>query len=103
MKSTLIFQEVLHHHLMKRRALCDAQTPDKLRRKRSLAGNSHLSIEEKKRKIARNLRHLESLGVVDSGNQYQDIINEMAKVRHTLWPFWIDGGQSRSGQMTDHR
>ncbi|KAL8184319.1 UNVERIFIED_CONTAM: Ras GTPase-activating-like protein iqgap3 [Gekko kuhli] len=72
-------QEVLHHHLMKRRALCDAQAPDKLRRNRSLASNSLLSIEEKKRKVVKNLRRLESLGVVDSANQYQEIINEMAK------------------------
>ncbi|XP_015275760.1 PREDICTED: ras GTPase-activating-like protein IQGAP3 [Gekko japonicus] len=72
-------QEVLHHHLMKRRALCDAQAPDKLRRNRSLAGNSLLSIEEKKRKVVKNLRRLESLGVVDSANQYQEIISEMAK------------------------
>ncbi|XP_060109748.1 ras GTPase-activating-like protein IQGAP3 [Heteronotia binoei] len=72
-------QEVFHHHLMKRRALCDAQAPGKLRRNRSLAGNSLLSIEEKKRKVVKNLRHLESLGVVDSTNQYQEIINEMAK------------------------
>ncbi|XP_054831639.1 ras GTPase-activating-like protein IQGAP3 [Eublepharis macularius] len=72
-------EEVLHHHLMKRRALCDAQAPDKLRRNRSLAGNSHLSIEEKKRKVIKNLRRLESLGVVDSANQYQEVVNEMAK------------------------
>uniref|UniRef100_A0ACB8G8I6 Uncharacterized protein n=1 Tax=Sphaerodactylus townsendi TaxID=933632 RepID=A0ACB8G8I6_9SAUR len=72
-------QEVLHHHLMKRRALYDAQAPDKLRHNRSLAGNSFLSIEEKKRKVIKNLRRLESLGMVDSANQYQEIINEMAK------------------------
>nr|XP_056709157.1 ras GTPase-activating-like protein IQGAP3 [Euleptes europaea] len=72
-------QEVLHHHLMKRRALCDAQAPDKLRHNRSLTANSLLSMEEKKRKVIKNLRRLESLGVVDSANQYQEIINEMAK------------------------
>lgn len=65
---------------MQRRALHDAQTPDKLKRNRSLMGNSQLSVEEKKRKILRNLRRLESLGVVDSANQYQEIVNELAKV-----------------------
>lgn len=40
---------------MRRRALRDAQTPDKLKRNRSLAANSQLSVEEKKRKIIRNL------------------------------------------------
>uniref|UniRef100_A0A452IN81 Uncharacterized protein n=1 Tax=Gopherus agassizii TaxID=38772 RepID=A0A452IN81_9SAUR len=68
-----------HHHQMHRRALREAQTPDRLKRNRSLAGNSQLSMEEKKRKVIRNLRRLENLGVVDSANQYQEIINEMAK------------------------
>ncbi|XP_061461823.1 ras GTPase-activating-like protein IQGAP3 isoform X2 [Rhineura floridana] len=73
-------QEALHHHhLMKRRALCNAQAPDKLRCNRTLVSNSHLSIAEKKRIVLKNLRRLESLGIVDSANQYQDIINEMAK------------------------
>uniref|UniRef100_A0A8C0IZE0 IQ motif containing GTPase activating protein 3 n=1 Tax=Chelonoidis abingdonii TaxID=106734 RepID=A0A8C0IZE0_CHEAB len=71
--------EAFHHHQMHRRALREAQTPDRLKRNRSLAGNSQLSMEEKKRKVIRNLRRLESLGVVDSANQYQEIINEMAK------------------------
>uniref|UniRef100_A0A8C3XR86 IQ motif containing GTPase activating protein 3 n=1 Tax=Chelydra serpentina TaxID=8475 RepID=A0A8C3XR86_CHESE len=73
------WHEAFHHHQMRRRAAREAQTPDRLKRNRSLAGNSQLSVEEKKRKVIRNLRRLESLGVVDSANQYQEIINEMAK------------------------
>lgn len=65
---------------MHRRALRDAQTPAKLKRNRSLAANSQLSMEEKKRKIIRNLRRLESLGLVDSARQYQELIDELAKV-----------------------
>uniref|UniRef100_A0A8D0GB12 IQ motif containing GTPase activating protein 3 n=1 Tax=Sphenodon punctatus TaxID=8508 RepID=A0A8D0GB12_SPHPU len=72
-------EEISHRHLMHRRAVRDAQTPDKLKRNRSLAGNSQLSVEEKKRKIVRNLRRLESLGLVDSASGYQEIINELAK------------------------
>ncbi|NXG38687.1 IQGA3 protein, partial [Dromaius novaehollandiae] len=72
-------EEASHSHLMRRRALRDARTPDKLKRNRSLAGNSQLSMEEKKRKVIRNLRRLESLGVVDSADEYQGIVNEMAK------------------------
>ncbi|XP_028565601.2 ras GTPase-activating-like protein IQGAP3 isoform X1 [Podarcis muralis] len=72
-------QEALHHHLMKRRALCNTQAPEKLRCNHTLVSNSHLSIAEKQRIILKNLRRLESLGMVDSANQYQDIINEMAK------------------------
>uniref|UniRef100_A0A8B9BPL3 IQ motif containing GTPase activating protein 3 n=1 Tax=Anser brachyrhynchus TaxID=132585 RepID=A0A8B9BPL3_9AVES len=72
-------EEASHEHLMRRRALRDAQTPDKLKRNRSLAANSQLSVEEKKRKIVRNLRRLESLGLVDSAHQYQGLVNELAK------------------------
>ncbi|NWH48746.1 IQGA3 protein, partial [Fregata magnificens] len=72
-------EEAFHNHLMHRRALRDAQTPAKLKRNRSLAANSQLSMEEKKRKIIRNLRRLESLGLVDPAHQYQELINELAK------------------------
>ncbi|KAM4664022.1 ras GTPase-activating-like protein IQGAP3 [Discoglossus pictus] len=72
-------QEASHYHLMHQRALRDAQTPEKMRRHRSLLGNSQLSMEEKKRKIIRNLRKLESLGLVSSDNDYRDIINMIAK------------------------
>ncbi|NWR81094.1 IQGA2 protein, partial [Centropus unirufus] len=72
-------EEASHDLLMRRRALRDAQTPTKLRRHRSLAANSQLALEEKKHKIIRNLRRLESLGLVDSANQYQELIEELAK------------------------
>uniref|UniRef100_A0A8D0EIW1 Ras-GAP domain-containing protein n=1 Tax=Strix occidentalis caurina TaxID=311401 RepID=A0A8D0EIW1_STROC len=72
-------EEASHDHLLRRRALRDAQTPSKLQRNRSLAANSRLSMEEKKRKIIRNLRRLESLGLVDSAHQYQELIDELAK------------------------
>ncbi|KAM7080272.1 ras GTPase-activating-like protein IQGAP3 isoform 1-T1 [Ciconia maguari] len=72
-------EEASHDHLVHRRALQDAQTPAKLKRNRSLAANSQLSLEEKKRKIIRNLWRLESLGLVDSAHQYQELINELAK------------------------
>ncbi|KFO79175.1 Ras GTPase-activating-like IQGAP3, partial [Cuculus canorus] len=72
-------EEASHDHLMRRRVLQDAQTPAKLKRNRSLAANSQLALEEKKRKIIRNLRRLESLGLVDSAHQYQELIDELAK------------------------
>lgn len=43
-----------------------------------------LSLEGLKRKIIRNLRMLESQGVVTIKNDYQDIINAIAKVRHRV-------------------
>ncbi|NXE14713.1 IQGA2 protein, partial [Lophotis ruficrista] len=72
-------EEASHDHLVRRRALRDAQTPATLQRSRSLAANSRLSVEEKKRKIIRNLRRLESLGLVDSAHQYQELVSELAK------------------------
>ncbi|XP_071435664.1 ras GTPase-activating-like protein IQGAP3 isoform X2 [Pithys albifrons albifrons] len=73
------YEEAAHDRLVHRRALQDAQTPTQLKRHRSLAANGQLSMEEKKRKIIRNLRRLESLGLVDSAHQYQELIDELAK------------------------
>ncbi|XP_027598229.2 ras GTPase-activating-like protein IQGAP3 [Pipra filicauda] len=72
-------EEAAHDRLVHRRALQDAQTPTQLKWHRSLAANGQLSMEEKKRKIIRNLRHLESLGLVDSAHQYQELIDALAK------------------------
>ncbi|NXG18109.1 IQGA3 protein, partial [Grallaria varia] len=72
-------EEAAHDRLVQRRALQDAQTPAQLKRHRSLAANGQLSMEEKKRKIIRNLRRLESLGLVDSARQYQELVDELAK------------------------
>ncbi|XP_064494372.1 ras GTPase-activating-like protein IQGAP3 isoform X2 [Pseudopipra pipra] len=72
-------EEAAHDRLVHRRVLQDAQTPTQLKWHRSLAANGQLSMEEKKRKIIRNLRHLESLGLVDSAHQYQELIDELAK------------------------
>ncbi|NXY17297.1 IQGA3 protein, partial [Atrichornis clamosus] len=72
-------EEAAHEHLMRQRALRDAQTPAQLKHHHSLAASGQLSVEDKKRKIIRNLRRLESLGLVDSANQYQELIDELAK------------------------
>ncbi|XP_042296040.1 ras GTPase-activating-like protein IQGAP3 isoform X2 [Sceloporus undulatus] len=72
-------QEAFHQQLMRRRALFSAQEPEKLRRPQGPAGNVHLSLEEKKRIVLKDLRRLEGLGLVDSANCYQGIVNEMAK------------------------
>ncbi|NXC59724.1 IQGA3 protein, partial [Aleadryas rufinucha] len=72
-------EEAAHEHLICRRALRDAQASAQLKRHCSLAANGQLSMEEKKRKVIRNLRRLESLGLVDSANQYQELVDELAK------------------------
>ncbi|NXE94639.1 IQGA3 protein, partial [Menura novaehollandiae] len=78
-------EEAAHEHLVRRRALWDAQTPAQLKRHHSLAANGQLSVQDKKRKIIRNLRRLESLGLVDSANQYQELIDELAKDIRNQW------------------
>ncbi|XP_062367708.1 ras GTPase-activating-like protein IQGAP3 isoform X2 [Cinclus cinclus] len=72
-------EEAAHEHLVHRRALRDAQASAQLKRHHSLAANGQLSMEEKKHKVIRNLRRLESLGLVHSANQYQELIDELAK------------------------
>ncbi|NWW37247.1 IQGA3 protein, partial [Panurus biarmicus] len=72
-------EEASHERLVRQRALRDAQASAQLKHHHSLAANSQLSMEEKKRKVIRNLRRLESLGLVDSANQYQELIDELAK------------------------
>ncbi|NWW62577.1 IQGA3 protein, partial [Ifrita kowaldi] len=72
-------EEAAHERLVCRRALRDAQASVQLKRHPSLAANGQLSVEEKKRKVIRNLRRLESLGLVDSANQYQELVDELAK------------------------
>ncbi|XP_078391700.1 ras GTPase-activating-like protein IQGAP1, partial [Cetorhinus maximus] len=68
-----------HRRLVQKRALRDARTPEKLKRNQSLVLDSSLSIEEKKRKIVRSLRKLEAVGLVRAANDYQQLVNEIAR------------------------
>ncbi|XP_044529655.1 ras GTPase-activating-like protein IQGAP3 [Gracilinanus agilis] len=72
-------QETAHHILMSRRQAFEAQTPEPLKRRRSLTAQSLLSIREKQRRVLKNLRHLESLGLVTSADGYQGLVDEMAQ------------------------
>ncbi|XP_019518032.1 PREDICTED: ras GTPase-activating-like protein IQGAP3 [Hipposideros armiger] len=72
-------QEAAHKRLMCRRQAREAQTPEPLRRHRSLAAQSLLPLAEKQRRVLRNLRRLESLGVVSASDGYQGLVDELAK------------------------
>ncbi|KAM9244572.1 ras GTPase-activating-like protein IQGAP3 [Dugong dugon] len=72
-------QEMAHKQLMGRRQVCEAQTPEPLRRHRSLTAHSLLPLAEKQRRVLRNLRRLESLGLVSATNDYQGLVDELAK------------------------
>nr|XP_014341937.1 PREDICTED: ras GTPase-activating-like protein IQGAP2 [Latimeria chalumnae] len=72
-------QESDHLKIVEKRAILDARTPDKMKRSQSAHEDGQLPIEQKKRKILRNLRTLEQAGLVSSANKYQEIINEIAK------------------------
>ncbi|KAM6967424.1 ras GTPase-activating-like protein IQGAP3 [Aplochiton taeniatus] len=76
-------QEVQHGWMMQRRAQQDAKTPEKMKRNQSLVADGNLSLEEKKRKIQRSLRRLESLGVLIPPNSETQILQLIAKdIRH---------------------
>ncbi|XP_030679076.1 ras GTPase-activating-like protein IQGAP3 [Nomascus leucogenys] len=72
-------QEAAHKQLMSRRQACTAQTPEPLRRHRSLTAHSLLPLAEKQRRVLRNLRRLEALGLVSARNGYQGLVDELAK------------------------
>lgn len=66
--------------MVERRALQDAQTPEGLKSSPAVLEDSQLPLEQKKRKIQRNLRSLEQASLVSAANLYQDIINDISKV-----------------------
>uniref|UniRef100_A0A5S6L523 Small integral membrane protein 19 n=1 Tax=Xenopus tropicalis TaxID=8364 RepID=A0A5S6L523_XENTR len=72
-------QENEHLMVIEKRAAFDAKTPDKMKRSHSVFEDGQLPLEQKKRKILRNLRTLEQAGLVTEESKYQEIINEIAK------------------------
>uniref|UniRef100_A0A4W6G8M7 IQ motif containing GTPase activating protein 2 n=1 Tax=Lates calcarifer TaxID=8187 RepID=A0A4W6G8M7_LATCA len=72
-------QESEHTKIVARRAVQDAQTPEGLKSSPAVLEDSQLPLEQKKRKILRNLRNLEQAGLATAGNKYQDIINDVSK------------------------
>ncbi|XP_008982852.3 ras GTPase-activating-like protein IQGAP3 isoform X1 [Callithrix jacchus] len=72
-------QEAAHKQLMSQRQACAAQTPEPLRRHRSLTAHSLLPLAEKQRRVLRNLRRLEGLGLVSASNGYQGLVDDLAK------------------------
>ena len=57
---------------------------------------SSLPLEGMKRKIMRNLRTLETEGMVNSKNDYQEIINAIAKVIYSVCIAYMDTYVCRS-------
>uniref|UniRef100_A0A8C5X7C0 IQ motif containing GTPase activating protein 2 n=1 Tax=Malurus cyaneus samueli TaxID=2593467 RepID=A0A8C5X7C0_9PASS len=72
-------QESENLKLVEKRAILDSKTPEKMKHSQSIFEDGQLPIEQKKRKIQRNLRTLEQAGLVSSASKYQEIINEIAK------------------------
>uniref|UniRef100_A0A8C4PG20 IQ motif containing GTPase activating protein 2 n=1 Tax=Equus asinus asinus TaxID=83772 RepID=A0A8C4PG20_EQUAS len=72
-------QEADHATDMMSRAIIDSRTPEEMKHSQSMLEDAQLPLEQKKRKIQRNLRTLEQTGHVSSENKYQDILNEIAK------------------------
>ncbi|XP_052599487.1 ras GTPase-activating-like protein IQGAP2 isoform X2 [Peromyscus californicus insignis] len=72
-------QELEHAKDMESRAIVDSRTPEEGKQGQAMMEDACLPLEQKKRKIQRNLRTLEQTGHVSSKNKYQDILNEIAK------------------------
>ncbi|XP_029430405.1 ras GTPase-activating-like protein IQGAP1 [Rhinatrema bivittatum] len=72
-------QEADHQRAMQRRAIRDAKTPDKMKKVTSMKEENNLNLKEKKEKIQAGLKKLAELGLVNPGNRYQDLINDIAK------------------------
>ncbi|XP_026721188.1 ras GTPase-activating-like protein IQGAP2 isoform X5 [Athene cunicularia] len=72
-------QESEHLKVVEKRAILDSKTPEKMKHSQPIFEDGQLPIEQKKRKIQRNLRTLEQAGLVSSTTKYQEIINEIAK------------------------
>lgn len=73
-------KELEHKRIVEWRTVQDAQTPEGLKSSPAVLEDSQLPLEQKKRKILRNLRNLEQAGLVTGSNKYQDIINDISKV-----------------------
>lgn len=85
-----VLKESEHVKIVERRAVQDAQTPEGLKSSPAVLEDSQLPLEQKKRKILRNLRSLEQAGLVSASNKYQDITNDISKVHKHLLVFKID-------------
>ncbi|XP_019373263.1 PREDICTED: ras GTPase-activating-like protein IQGAP2 isoform X5 [Gavialis gangeticus] len=72
-------QESEHSKIVKQRAILDSKTPEKMKHSQSVFEDGQLPLEQKKRKIQRNLRTLEQAGLVSSATKYQEIVNDIAK------------------------
>nr|XP_021493377.1 ras GTPase-activating-like protein IQGAP3 isoform X1 [Meriones unguiculatus] len=72
-------QEEAHHRLMCWRQACDTQKPEPLRRHHSLMAHSLLPLAEKQRRVLRNLRRLQGLGLLRASDCYQGLVDELAK------------------------
>ncbi|KAJ3604604.1 hypothetical protein NHX12_029344, partial [Muraenolepis orangiensis] len=71
-------QESEHGQIVERRAVQDAQTPEGLKTNQMALEDGQLPLEQKKRKILRNLRTLEQAGRV-ANDKYQDVVNDISK------------------------
>uniref|UniRef100_A0A669EFY3 IQ motif containing GTPase activating protein 1 n=1 Tax=Oreochromis niloticus TaxID=8128 RepID=A0A669EFY3_ORENI len=71
-------QEAEYQRAMQRRAIRDANTPEKMKQVKPVVDDS-LTLQGKKDKIKSNLQRLAELGKVHPENRYQDLINDIAK------------------------
>uniref|UniRef100_A0A8C1HFZ2 IQ motif containing GTPase activating protein 2 n=1 Tax=Cyprinus carpio carpio TaxID=630221 RepID=A0A8C1HFZ2_CYPCA len=71
--------DILETPLVERQVVQDSQTPEGLKSSQAMLEDRQLPLEQKKRKILRNLRTLEQAGLVSSKHKYQEVINDISK------------------------
>uniref|UniRef100_A0A8C1XDD6 IQ motif containing GTPase activating protein 2 n=1 Tax=Cyprinus carpio TaxID=7962 RepID=A0A8C1XDD6_CYPCA len=74
-------QEAEHAKLVERQVVQDSQTPEGLKSSQAMLEDRQLPLEQKKRKILRNLRTLEQAGLVSSKHKYQEDIRYQRRYR----------------------
>uniref|UniRef100_A0A4W4EN79 IQ motif containing GTPase activating protein 2 n=1 Tax=Electrophorus electricus TaxID=8005 RepID=A0A4W4EN79_ELEEL len=72
-------QEADHTRMVEWQVAQDATAPEGLKSSQGMQEERQLPLEQKKRKILRNLRTLEQAGLVSSATKHQELINDISR------------------------
>uniref|UniRef100_A0A5F8H3Z2 Ras-GAP domain-containing protein n=1 Tax=Monodelphis domestica TaxID=13616 RepID=A0A5F8H3Z2_MONDO len=72
-------QELEYNLRMEKKILLASKIPEEMKSNQIMLDDAKLPLEEKKRKIQRNLQILEESGLVSEANKYQELLSEIAK------------------------
>ncbi|XP_044519064.1 ras GTPase-activating-like protein IQGAP2 [Gracilinanus agilis] len=72
-------QELEYNLKMEKQILLESKIPEEMKSNQIMLDDAKLPLEEKKRKIQRNLQILEENGLVSEANKYKELLAEIAK------------------------